>query len=696
MALGQWVLGKNDEKAVKTLCGQLSISSLAARTLIARGYTTPELAGDFLELEAPLGDAFELKDMDKAAERINQAIENAERIAVFGDYDVDGVTATALMYLFLQNSGADVVCSLPARESSGYGISKEAIDNLKKYNVDLIITVDNGVSSYEEVEYANSLGIDVVVSDHHLPPGQLPNAVAVVNPLRADDQSPFKELAGVGVALKLCAAVEGCGAGELLDIYGYLVAMGTIADIMPLVGENRTIVRAGLAQMRECENYGLVALCEAAGIDLANIEASNVAFGISPRLNAAGRMDTADTALRLLITEDEEEAAEIANRLENLNQARRDTEAEIMKKISEELEKDPSITKKPIIIIAAKDLFAGVAGIVCSRLVEQYGKPVIIISIEGADAKGSGRSVTGFSLHEAIASCADMLQKYGGHEMAAGFTLATQDTEKLKERLFDYCARQPAGVPCPVFRVDALVETGEIDETAVSGLCALAPFGNSNEEPVFGIKDAEVTDIAPMSDKHSRITLKRAGKTIAGAYFGKTPGEVVFNIGDKVDAAFLLTIYKASHKDIVSVRFRDIRSAGIADECYDSIQAYNDFCAGHAAYKENVHLIAPERDDIAVVYRKIKKMPVCISDYTELNARIKELPLGMVLTAIDIMEELGIIVVNTGENGTRMAQAQENADKNGLENSKIYNTLSEEKDGLQRTEKTDRGQRQTV
>lgn len=678
MSFGRWIISKADKPAIEALSKELSISELTAAVLVARGHGTPELARDFLENDSLLESPMAILDMDKAAMRINEAIENEERIAIFGDYDVDGITSTALMWMYLQGRGADVVCSLPTRESSGYGLSKDAVDNLNAYDVTLIITVDNGVSSYNEVAHAKTLGIDVIVCDHHVPPAQLPDAVAVVDPLRLDDESRFKELAGVGVALKLAAAVEGCEVDELLDVFGYLVAIGTISDIMPLRGENRTIVKTGLAQLRECDNLGLIALCEASDVDMQSITASTIGFGLAPRLNAAGRMDNADIALCLLITDDMEEAETIAQQLVELNVLRRDTEAEIVKRVNLELKQDPAILRQPIIVVAAENLHAGVTGIVCSRLVERYGKPVVIISIEGDDAKGSGRSVAGFSLHEAVASCASLLIKYGGHDMAAGFTINTQDIETLKQELFAYCRSLPEGVPCPTFGIDALIDIRAVSESVVEELETLAPFGSANEEPVFAVKNAEIIDIVPLNQSHSRITVRQNDATLSGAVFGKTPAMLPFQQSDFVDAAFMLSIYHGTTRSMLSVRFRDVRATGIDDSSFDSLQAYNNISAQRVLTDGERKLIAPSREEVALVYRAIKKQPIDRTDMAALSHQYPALPIGKTLTVLDILAQLDFVQDCAGEDGSYLTMANINPTKNELTNSSLYQTLNEE------------------
>lgn len=675
MAFGQWHISEKDEQVINALVDGLGISRLAAVTLAARGYKTTDAARDFLNTDVEIEDPFAIKDMDKAVTRIRAAIDNEEVIAVFGDYDVDGITATALLVQFLLGCGAHTVCSLPTRDSSGYGLSKEAIDNLKKHDVSLIITVDNGISSYDEVAYAAGLDIDVVVADHHLPPPKLPDAVAVVDPLRADDTSVYKDLAGVGVALKLAAAVEGCDVEELLDIYGYLVAIGTVSDIMPLTGENRAIVSMGLEQLRDCDNVGLAALGTACEMDMAMLDTNKVAFTIAPRLNAAGRMGSADMALQLLLSDDMDEAAELAEKLIDLNTRRREAEAEAARKIADIINADRELLKKPVIIIAAPGLHSGVTGIVCSRMVDRYGKPVIIISVENEEAKGSGRSVPGFSLHDAIESCSEMLAKYGGHEMAAGFTLNESDIDRFKEGIWAYCAAQESTIPRPGTHIDAELRFGDINEDEVAGLSMLEPFGCDNETPVFCAKNLTVNDIVPMGDGHSRVTLGQGKAQLTGAVFGKTPDKLPYKKGDTVDAAFALSIYATQYKEMVSVRFKDIRRAGLTEQDHASVTAYDRLCAGIALTQELSNSISLTRDDITVVYRLLQKQRLDRFDLDSLCFLVPGMAPGRILAVLDILEELGLVV--PGDSAGQVTAAV-NPKKKDLTDSELYRKLSKE------------------
>lgn len=678
MILRRWNAPNFSEDTVKSLCEALGIGQLAARVLAARGYDTPEKAAAFLNEDSELASPFALKDMDKAAQRINEAIENDEVIAVFGDYDVDGVTSTALMYSYLQGCGARVVCSLPTRESTGYGLSTEAIDRMKRYNVSLIITVDNGISAKDEIDYAKTLGIDTVVCDHHHAPEVLPNAVAVVDPLREDDESEFKQLAGVGVALKLAAACENCGVEEMLELYSVYAAIGTVSDIMPLTGENRRIVKAGLAALPYFENAGLAALCERSGLDVTTLDAAGIAFSLAPRINAAGRMGNAALALRLLITEDPEEAERTAEELCELNKTRQTTEQEIAKLIEEAIDNDPSILREPVIIVSGERLHSGVIGIVCSRLVERYAKPAIVISVEEGEAKGSGRSVKGFSLYDAICSCSDILTKFGGHDMAAGFMMSEDKLTEFKARIFEYCTNNCEKIRLPELKIDSYISLKDISQTSVAELSALSPFGCANEEPVFAVKGAEVVAVTGLGERHSRVTFKENGASVSGALFSSLPASLGLLAGDRVDVAFNLSIYSsASQKEVVSVKIKEIRKSGLTDDDFRSVDLYRTFCFRKESYKDEGGLIALTRQDIAYVYKRLRIKELDRYDYRAINSEFFEINPGKALAACDVLEELNL--AKTSRKGAlRVFAVCEGSEKRDLNESITFRILSGE------------------
>ena len=417
-----WQLKKGDPAAETSLAGA-GCGILLRRVLAARGCTEPAAAQAMLGQGEPLSDPFLLKDMDKAVARIEQAVENEELMVIYGDYDVDGISATAILYECLTSQGAHVRCKLPTR-GSGYGLTRAALESLAQKGFRLVVTVDNGISAVEEAACARGLGLDLIITDHHLPHESLPQAVAIVDPRRADDHSPFKGLCGAGVAFKLCAALDGCPPEEMLEYCGDLAAVGTVADVMPLTGENRTIVKAGLRQLQNTDRPGFCALLEEVGLAGRPVTAENVSYAIAPRINAAGRMDSAVTALQLVLCEDEDRAEELAHKLTDINSQRQETEMEIVRAAQELLDAEPERLEDRVILLWGRDWHPGVIGIVASRLVEKTGRPVIVVSVdEHGEGKGSGRSVQGFNLHECIASCADILLRFGGHAMAAGLSV---------------------------------------------------------------------------------------------------------------------------------------------------------------------------------------------------------------------------------------------------------------------------------
>ena len=434
----------SEEKYQMTLAAQQKEAGLLAGILAARGITDPAEALTLLSGEEELTDPMLLTDMDKACARILDAIDREETIVVFGDYDVDGVTATALLYQHLKGMGANVKCMLPSREGDGYGLSKNAIQSIHDKGYQLIVTVDNGISALEEAEFAASLGVDLIVTDHHLPHDTLPKAVAVVDPRRADDTSPFKGLCGAGVAFKLCAALEGCDPAELLEMYGELAALGTVADVMPLVGENRTIVREGLSLLQDTMRPGLHALLESAGCGGKPVTADTVSYSLAPRLNAAGRMDNAAVALKLLLCGDEDQATGIAERLAEINTERQQTEQQVFAAALQALEADPARTRDRVLVVSGEDWHPGVIGIVAARLMERFSRPVIVISMHEGEGRGSGRAPDPFDLHSALADCAQYLTRFGGHAAAAGVEIEEENLAAFRQTINAWAAAHAA------------------------------------------------------------------------------------------------------------------------------------------------------------------------------------------------------------------------------------------------------------
>ena len=635
----------SDAKYSSVLSAQQKENALLAGILTARGITDPAEALTLLAGEEDLSDPFLLTDMQKACERIWQAIDNGETIVVFGDYDVDGVTATALLYQHLKGMGATVKCMLPSREGDGYGLSRNAIQSIHDKGYQLIVTVDNGISAVEEAEFAAELGIDLIITDHHLPPETLPKAVAVVDPRRLDDTSPFKGLCGAGVAFKLCAALDGCPPEEMLDYCGDLAAVGTVADVMPLTGENRTLVKSGLRQLQNTDRPGLEALLEEVGLAGRPITAENISYAIAPRINAAGRMDSAVTALQLVLCEDPDRAEELAHKLNEINVKRQETELEIFKAAQVLLEQQPERLEDRVMLLWGRDWHPGVIGIVASRLVERTGRPVIVVTVdEHGECKGSGRSVQGFNLHACIGSCADLLIRYGGHAMAAGLSVREENLPELRRRLNEWAARE-----CPVLHTaplecDLPIHLDRVTVDSVRRIDALAPFGAENPTPVFLLQSAVVDGVYPVSEgRHSRLRLRQGNASVYAVWFGMPSEQLPYTMGDVVDAALNLSVYESARGAQLSGRILDLHPAGLGTKLAEQAALVAALRRGTPLTAEQKTLITPDRSHIITVYRELQARRWHAEDLQPLCAKLGEENTGKTLVAVTALEQVGLI-----------------------------------------------------
>ena len=668
----------SEQKYAATLAAQQKEVGLLAGILAARGITDPTEALTLLAGEEELSDPMLLTDMDKACARILEAIDKEQTIVVYGDYDVDGVTATALLYQHLKGMGASVKCMLPSREGDGYGLSKNAIQSIHDKGCQLIVTVDNGISALEEAKFAASLGVDLIVTDHHLPHDALPKAVAVVDPRRADDHSPFKGLCGAGVAFKLCAALDGCPPEEMLDYCGDLAAVGTVADVMPLTGENRTLVKAGLKSLQQTDRPGISALLEEVGLGGKPITAENVSYAIAPRINAAGRMDNAVTALQLVLCEDEERAEELAHKLNEINVARQETEQEIVKAAQEQLDAEPAILEDRVILIWGRDWHPGVIGIVASRLVEKTGRPVIVVSVdEHGEGKGSGRSVQGFNLHECIASCEDILLRFGGHAMAAGLSVREENLPELRRRLNEWAARECAVLFTPPLECDLSIHLDRITVESVRRLEQLAPYGAENPTPVFVLEKAVIDGIFSVSEgKHCRLRLRQGNASIYAVWFGMPPEQLPYTMGDVVDAAVNLSVYESLRGAQLSGRILELHPAGFGNAAAEQTALVQALRRGTPLSAEQKARIAPERSDIITVYRELQARRWHADDLQPLFAKLGEENTGKILVAITALEQVGLIAVRE-RSGAKFWELVPAEGKKNLADAPILKCLAE-------------------
>lgn len=645
-----WSVAKVNKERAIAMASKLEIPPLLAMMLDIRGITKEEDVINFLQENKEFSDPFLMKDMDKAVERITTAVENGEKICVYGDYDADGVTSTSLLYSYLRDSlGADVMFYIPTRTGEGYGMNKGAVDKIHSLGVTLIITVDNGISAREEIDYANSLGIDTVITDHHMPSGAIPKAVAVVNAHQQDDKSPFKDFSGVGVAFKLVMAIEGeyADVDSLLENFSDIATLGTIGDIVPLVGENRTLVKNGLRHIQNSDRIGINAMKQESGIAEKEINSSNVAFTLVPRINAGGRLGSSEKSVNLLLTEDEDEAVTIADKLGMDNRERQSIEKEILASIDEEVRRTPNIVNDKILVFAGKGWHQGVVGIAASRIKEIYDKPTIIIGIDDDGvARGSGRSVEGFSLCDAVFACSEHLTHYGGHPMAVGISLEKEKINDFRKAINAYC--KDIKMPYNILHIDCKLNPNQLDLSILDSLSYIEPCGASNPSPIFGLYNMTVIATKEIGNgKHMRITLSRGQGQVPvyAVYFNHNFQSCSYRNGDIVDVAVSLDRNIYNGQENLSVIIKDIKySQSNNEELIDSERIFDKFAKRYKLTKNEVMSILPTRNDFAYVYRFLKQNKGFIyGEYALVNALNYKISMGKLIVILYSMKELGLI-----------------------------------------------------
>lgn len=649
MSFRRWTFAPLDKAVAAQLAAACEIDSFAALLLAARGITDPEDALALLQGDEELGDPFAFADMDIAAERIQQAIDSGETIAVFGDYDADGVTATVLMVTYLREKGANVYCRIPRREDEGYGLHRSTIDEIAATGATLLVTVDNGISAVEEVAYANELGLDVVVTDHHQPQGELPAAVAVVDPHRPDCESAFKMYAGVGVAFKLVCALEG-DEDWALARYADLVALGTLADVMPLEGENRRLVREGLDKINRGDRVGIAALAKEAGADNRRQTSSTAVFTLAPRINAAGRMGDPDAALKLLLCETEEEAAEYASLIGRYNAERQQKESAIMAEVYEYIDSHPEVMAQRVIVLSGLDWYAGVVGIIAARVLDKYGKPCILLSVDGGIAKGSGRSLAGFSLFDAIASCADMLLNYGGHQLAAGLSMSADRVDEFRQRINAYAATHYPTMPAPELAMDFRLMPSQIKVDKLDAMEQLEPFGAGNPSPQFGLFKMTVESATLIGTKHTRLTLSRDGVSINAIRFGLPPHVLGLVPGDTVHLAVSLDRNEFRGTVSVSVIVKDLRFADtVQDDVIAAERLFDRVICKETLTDDERRAVTPARDHMAVLYRYLKAENGFEGSWERLHHLFRDtIPCEKLRPAVEVLREADLITLCNG------------------------------------------------
>ena len=712
-----WLIKSSDNSAyrvgVSEIAASLGINPVVAKLLYNRGYTSVESAKAFVYMESEmLLDPFKMKDVEKGISGIKAAIEEGKKITVYGDYDVDGVTSVCTLYLYLKSIGANVDYYIPNRAGEGYGVSPAAIDAIKENGSTLIITVDTGTTAVEEVEYAKSIGVDFIITDHHECRSDLPDALAVINPHRPDCEYPFKELAGVGVVFKLICAYEERVKGysriqaakRIFSLYADLVAIGTIADVMPIKEENRIIVRYGLSMIENTDRIGLAALIDAASAKndaqrsaqrkkKVKITSGYIGYTLAPRINAAGRIKTASLAVELFLSDNKARAKEIAEELCRTNKERQAEENKIMQEAYEKIEKY-DIEKNPVIVLDADTWHHGVIGIVASRITEKYTRPAILVSFEGNESetpspddvgKGSGRSIKGMNLVDALCHCSDHLVKFGGHELAAGLSVTRGELDNFRRLINEYAVSNLSEKDMvQTVEADCELDFSDVNLALAKGIQLLEPYGVSNPIPAFVLRGVTVNDINGISDgKHTRLSIGNGRYTLSAMYFSNSPESLNIFVGDKVDVLFNLDVNEWGGRESAQLIVRDIKPSVSENEKYEIEKARFEEIRNGASFTAEENIL-PDRDDFACVYRFIQasvRSGIDVISHKDIISRIRvseeESNIGYVKLKVIIMvfTELNIIGIENLPDETYKFKLHYSTTKAKLEKSTLLRRL---------------------
>ncbi len=656
MKYEQWNLRPAAPLALRRRMEEAGMPPLCAAVLCARGLDTPEQAARFLA-DTPdlLHDPFLLRDMDRAAARIRAGLDRGEVLAVYGDYDVDGITSTCLLTEFLRARGGQVIPHIPDRTEEGYGLNAGAVRRLAEQGVTLIITVDCGITAQAEVELARTLGVDVVITDHHRCKDALPDAAAVVDPCRPDCPYPFKELAGVGVALKLALALTPPGERDgVLRRYGELAAIGTVADVMRLTDENRVLVRLGLDLLAHTPRPGLRALLREAGLDPARApSAVTIGYGLAPRINAAGRMGRASVALDLLLTRDEAQGQELAQELCELNRQRQAIELDIFQECDDLLSRHPELAG-PAIVLAGEGWHQGVVGIVASRLAEKYACPAFMICLDKGRGKGSCRSFGGFDLFAALERCAPLLEGFGGHELAAGLTIREENIPSFREAMCRLVSQYSHGRPMvSAVDVDAEIEhCALLSDREVDALSLLEPFGAGNPKPVFLLRSVCVLSRGDVGGgRHLKLKVRRDGVVLDAIFFSANTAACGVSPGDRLDLIFTPQINEYRGARAVQLQVCDLRPAPTRAQLEQAL--FQRLWEGELLSRWEARLLMPRRQDFAQLWRYLERSCAAAPAMGRLDQLIRQAlrsqpgrcTYGKALVCLQVLDDRGLIQI---------------------------------------------------
>ena len=683
---GTWNVSSYRPADVRVMV-EAGFSPLTAAVMCSRGYTELNEARDFLAANEPLSDPFTLLDMDKAARRVRRAIDRREQICVFGDYDVDGITATCLLTDFLRRQGAHVVSYIPARLEEGYGLNEMALHSLREQNVQLIVTVDCGITANDEAALCRALGMELVITDHHECKSELPEAVAVVDPHRLDQPQPASELAGVGVAFKLACAIGGDTA-SLLREYCDFLCLGTVADVMPLTGENRTMVAEGLKSLENPKRVGLAALMAECGVGHGRITAGTIGYTLAPRINAAGRMGQVDVATELFLTADAQRAVELAAELCRMNRKRQEIEAGIYREAVGML---PGGGRPDAIVLASENWHQGVVGIVASRLAEEYNCPAFLICLDGDKGKASSRSHGGFNLFAALRTLSPLLESYGGHELAAGFTIRRENIDAFRAQITDLARAFRASGECQsALEIDCEIPPRLLTLENVAALDELEPCGVGCPRPVLALRGFRVEELTEVGGgKHLRLRLTSGRHSWVAIFFSTTARLAAVSVGDRVDLAFTPQINEYRGQRMVQLNLVDIRPDESARSAQDEARTlYARHRAGDALSMAEAEELLPCRKDFIAVWRYLtahaengwlQEEAGCLSRKIARYAAAPCCP-GKTWVCLEVFAEQGLLVLEQRPRMLRIRLTSEGK-KVDLEQSQILRHLKMQKAG---------------
>lgn len=646
MGLRNWVTKILDKNEIFRVSKECDIPLLSAAILLSRGISDTDEIKKFICSDIDYSYPKNWYGMERCAKAVKSLINGRKKICIYGDYDADGVTATALMYEYLKSVGADVIYYIPERDRDGYGLNNKAIDYLHSEGVEAIITVDNGVSALHEIDYANSLGMKVIVTDHHKIPPKLPGAEAVIDPnIPFEGQVSDVNFAGVGVAFELIKALEFDNPNFDFEKYLDLVAVGTIGDSIELKNRTRNIVKKGISIVEKGARPGIKSLIEAVNLQGRKLDAVDIAFCVVPKINACGRMNSAETAMRILISKDKEEIGLLCESIMEFNSMRKEIEERILSEATNFFARNPESLHHKVIIAVGENWHHGVLGIVASRVMEKYGKPCVLISNDGDLAIGSCRSVPGFSIYNLVASCSGFLDRFGGHHMAAGFNLKSHNIEHFRQLMLKNS--ENIDVPTVDLTIDLCVNPSKITPEIFGALDILKPFGSGNAEPIFGIMGAKLVSIREIGGgKHIKLSLEKDGFVFDALYFNKTKNDFLYYQGETLDLAvrFSPNVYRGELS--VTTIVTDVRLGGYSfDNAINQKKIYEEFKLGKDLDAKELELVCISRDDIVKVYKYFKIAPIMNFRADIISERVFQNSenIAKIYIIIDILRELGLI-----------------------------------------------------